>query len=48
MVNLVALCHAHHPLHHAGRLKIAGDADDPDGLVFGTEGGRRFPAATAA
>ena len=33
--NLVALCHAHHRLHHLGRLQIAGDADDPDGLVFG-------------
>jgi hypothetical protein len=32
--NLVALCPADHRLHHRGRLGIAGDADDPDGLTF--------------
>jgi len=43
--NLVALCHAHHRLHHLGRLQIAGDADEPDGLVF--RPARASPAAAA-
>ena len=38
--NLVALCSAHHRLHHRGRLGIEGDADDPDGLVFTDARGR--------
>ena len=33
--NLVALCHAHHRLHHHGQLQIYGNADEPDGLVIG-------------
>ena len=42
--NLVALCDAHHRLHHLGRLQIAGDADDPDGLVFGPRPPAEAPA----
>ena len=40
--NLVALCSRHHRLHHLGRLRISGHADDPDGMVFADEGGRRL------
>ncbi len=40
--NLVALCSAHHRLHHRGRLAIVGDADDPNGLVFTDHRGRRL------
>lgn len=32
--NLCCLCPAHHRLHHAGRLGIAGDPTTPDGLAF--------------
>ncbi|HEX3620834.1 MAG TPA: DUF222 domain-containing protein [Acidimicrobiales bacterium] len=38
--NLIALCPRHHRLHHLGRLGVAGDADDPDGMVFTDERGR--------
>ena len=40
--NLVALCGRHHRLHHRGQLGIAGDADDPDGIVFTDARGRRL------
>lgn len=40
--NLVALCPKHHRMHHQGRLEIAGNADDPDGLVFTDARGRRI------
>ena len=40
--NLVALCSRHHRLHHLGRLGIAGDADDPEGLEFTDAKGRRL------
>jgi hypothetical protein len=40
--NLVALCGPHHRAHHLGRLGIAGDADDPEGLVFSDHRGRRL------
>lgn len=40
--NLVCLCAYHHRLHHQGKLGIAGDADDPDGLVFTDANGRRL------
>ena len=40
--NLVALCSRHHRLHHLGRLGIAGNADDPDGLEFTDSSGRRL------
>ena len=40
--NLVALCSTHHRMHHQGRLGITGDADDPGGLVFTDEHGRRI------
>jgi hypothetical protein len=40
--NLVALCARHHRLHHRGLLGIAGDADDPEGLVFTDALGRRL------
>jgi len=38
--NLVALCGRHHRLHHLGRLDIAGNADDPDGMEFTDSSGR--------
>jgi len=40
--NLVALCGPHHRMHHRGRLGIAGNADDPDGLVFNDHAGRKL------
>ncbi len=40
--NLIALCHRHHRLHHHGRLGISGDADDPNGMSFTDERGRRL------
>jgi hypothetical protein len=36
------LCQQHHRLHHRGRLGIEGDADDPDGVVFTDDKGRRL------
>ena len=39
-LNLVALCHRHHRLHHQGHLGIEGDADRPDGLTFTDRRGR--------
>jgi len=38
--NLLALCGAHHRMHHQGRLGITGDADQPDGIVFADHRGR--------
>ena len=38
--NLCCLCPAHHRLHHAGRLGIAGDPTKPDGLRFTDQSGR--------
>lgn len=38
--NLVLICGHHHRLHHKGRLGIAGNADDPDGLMFTNEHGQ--------
>ena len=40
--NLLCLCQTHHRLHHRGRLGIEGDTDDPDGIVFTDERGRRL------
>ena len=40
--NLLALCARHHRLHHRGGLGIAGDADEPDGVVFTDARGRRL------
>jgi len=40
--NLVALCSAHHRLHHRGLLGISGNADDPDGLELTDHAGRRL------
>ena len=40
--NLLALCQRHHRLHHLGGLGIRGDADEPDGVVFTDERGRRL------
>ena len=40
--NLVALCPRHHRMHHQRRLGIAGNADDPDGLVFTDQRGRKL------
>lgn len=42
--NLVLLCGPHHRMHHRGGLGIAGDADDPNGLVFTDGTGRRMRA----
>ncbi|MGI9023620.1 MAG: HNH endonuclease signature motif containing protein, partial [Acidimicrobiales bacterium] len=38
--NLIALCSQHHRQHHRGELGIAGNADDPDGVVFTDGRGR--------
>ncbi|MGH9152280.1 MAG: DUF222 domain-containing protein, partial [Acidimicrobiales bacterium] len=38
--NVCSLCPAHHRLHHAGRLGIAGDPTTADGLVFTDHRGR--------
>jgi hypothetical protein len=38
--NLVALCHRHHRLHHGGGLRIDGDPEQPDALVFVDRFGR--------
>jgi hypothetical protein len=32
--NLACLCPRHHRLHHQGKFGIAGNADDPHGLIF--------------
>lgn len=40
--NLLCLCSKHHRLHHRGGLGITGDADDPDGVTFTDERGRRL------
>jgi hypothetical protein len=40
--NLICLCQHHHRLHHRGKLGIAGDGDDPDGVAFTNERGRRL------
>jgi hypothetical protein len=45
--NLVALCPLHHRLHHQGKLGITGNADEPDGLVFTDEHGRRLEPTRA-
>ncbi len=43
--NLLALCQKHHRLHHLGRLGIRGNADEPDGIEFTDERGRRLDAS---
>ena len=45
--NLVALCPKHHRMHHHGRLDITGNADQPDGLVFTDQHGRRLQPCAA-
>ncbi len=40
--NLICLCQHHHRLHHRGKLGIEGNADDPDGVVFTDDRGRRL------
>jgi hypothetical protein len=40
--NLLCLCSKHHRLHHRGGLGIEGDADDPGGMTFTDERGRRL------
>jgi len=45
--NLVALCPHHHRLHHRGRLGIAGNADDPDGVTFTDSTGRTITRSGA-
>lgn len=40
MANLCCLCPAHHRLHHAGQLRIEGDATTLDGLRFYDARGR--------
>ena len=42
--NLITLCSKHHRLHHLGRLGIAGDADQPDGIEFTDWRGRPLAA----
>lgn len=43
--NLCALCSAHHRMVHQGLLTIAGDANDPNGLIFTDDQGRRLEPA---
>ena len=43
--NLIALCSRHHRLHHLGQLGIAGNGDEPDGMVFTDSQGRRLTGA---
>ena len=43
--NLIALCSKHHRLHHRGGLGIAGNADEPDGVVFNDARGRPLAAS---
>jgi hypothetical protein len=38
--NLISLCARHHRLHHHGTLGIAGNADEPDGVVYTDATGR--------
>lgn len=38
--NLISLCGKHHRAHHQGRLGIAGNADEPDGVRFTDVNGR--------
>jgi hypothetical protein len=40
--NLLCLCQHHHRLHHRGGLGIEGDADEPDGVTFTDDRGRRL------
>ncbi len=40
--NLIAICPAHHRMHHRGRLGIRGDADTPGGLFFTDHRGREI------
>ncbi len=40
--NLLSLCPRHHKLHHLGRLRISGNADLIDGVVFSDESDRRL------
>ncbi len=40
--NLLALCSFHHRLLHRGGLRITGNADEPDGLMFADHRGRRL------
>jgi len=42
--NLLCLCQRHHRLHHQGKLGIEGNADDPDGVMFTDDRGRRLPS----
>ena len=39
--NLIALCRRCHRDHHLGRLDLTGNADQPDGIIFRDEHGRR-------
>jgi hypothetical protein len=45
--NLVALCPEHHRMVHAGLLRISGNPDHPDGLVFVDARGRPLPQPRA-
>jgi hypothetical protein len=40
--NLICLCQHHHRLHHRGKLGVEGNADDPDGVIFTDDRGRRL------
>jgi hypothetical protein len=45
--NLIALCPEHHRMVHAGLLRISGNPDQPDGLVFVDARGRPVPKPRA-
>jgi hypothetical protein len=45
--NLLALCPEHHRMVHAGLLRISGNPDHPDGLVFVDARGRPLPQPCA-
>jgi len=45
--NLLSVCGRHHRLHHQGGLRIEGNADQPDTLVFTDASGRRLAGSGA-
>jgi hypothetical protein len=46
--NLILICAHHHRLHHSGKLGIAGNADQADGVNFTSANGRTIHQSGAA